>query len=134
MGNVGILGRSPRVLGFACCALLLLGGSQARAQRAEDAVGSDRFTQRSWSQIRPNRDYLNGCVTGYRAFSFSRTGHFVFNRKVHGSWRVDPFGNLILRARDGTPMKLVFDRQRVLSPTQDSALLRRQERYQECPD
>lgn len=134
MGSVGFLGRAIASLGRACCVLVLLGASPAVAQRADDAVGSDRFTQRNWSQIRPNRDYLNGCVTGYRAFTFSQTGHFVFNRKVHGSWRVDPFGNLILRARDGTRIKLVFDRQRGLAPTQDSALLQRQERFQECPE
>jgi len=134
MGIVGILGRPLRRLGHACGALLVLGGSPALAQRSENAVGPDRFTQRYWSQISPNRDYLNGCVTGYQAFSFSQTGYFVFNRKVHGSWRVDPFGNLILRARDGTRLKLLFDRQRGLSPTQDTALLQRRARYQECPE
>lgn len=106
----------------------------ALAQQPEQDVTADRFTQHFWSQSRPDRGYLNGCVTGYRAFTFSADGHFVFDRKLHGTWRPDRLNNLVLRLRDGTTVRLFFDGQRTLTPSLNGGAFRRDQRFQECRD
>lgn len=105
----------------------------AFAQRADEGQGdTSRFTGKYWAQIRPDRAYLNGCVTGYRAFQFADSGYFIFDRKIHGSWRVDRFDNLILRTREGKRIRLVYDHQQTLMPTENGAFLRRDQRFQAC--
>ena len=79
-------------------------------------IHSDVFVGSYWSQIRPNYSYLNGCETGYRAFSFTRDGYFVFDNKVHGSWRVDRLGNLVLRTKEGRQLKLSHNQGGMLVP------------------
>ncbi len=112
----------------------LIWGGQAEAQRADDDDGGhvDRFTNSYWSQSRPDQAYLSGCVTGYRAFQFSNTGYFVFDRRIRGTWRVDRFDNLILKTRDGISFKLFFDHGRTLTPNANNAIVRRDQRFQEC--
>lgn len=68
---------------------------------AQTNLMPEGFTQHNWTQIRPDFGYLNGCTTGYRAFSFGRDSYFIFNRNIHGSWRITPQGNLILRTKNG---------------------------------
>jgi hypothetical protein len=114
--------------------VLATGPLPAAGQPVTGDVHPDRFTSRYWSQSRPDRDYLNGCVTGYRAFQFSDTGYFVFDRRVRGSWRIDPLNNLVLRLRDGTRLKLVFDGAQTLTPSADGTLLRRDQRFTQCRD
>jgi len=87
--------------------LLQLSPSWSLAQtNAGDVSAPDRFILHNWAQIRPDFAYLNGCATGYRAFSFSRDGYFVFNRNVHGVWRVTDQSNLILRTKNGQTITL----------------------------
>jgi hypothetical protein len=74
------------------------------------------FTQHAWAQIRPNYAYLNGCVTGYRAFVFSDDGYFVFNRNIRGWWRITSQGNLILVNRGGQHVTLFYDKHVSLTP------------------
>jgi hypothetical protein len=124
---------------FATCVAVLglalaVGADVVRAQEQPDVIQADRFTTTYWSQIRPDRNYLNGCVTGYRAFQFDQTGYFIFDRRIHGSWRLDQLGNLILRTRDGTRIRLIFDKQQTLMPSATIAFLKREERFQECRD
>jgi hypothetical protein len=90
----------------------------AHAQQDEDqgVVHRDVFTKHYWSQIQPNYFYLNGCSTGYRAFLFNDTGYFLFDNRVHGSWRVDQLGNLRLRTTDGRELRLYYDKVTSLVP------------------
>ncbi len=79
------------------------------------------LTQHSWSQIVPNYDYLDGCVTGYRAFVFTPDGYFVFNGNVHGSWRLTPNNLIRLQTRGngtrpGQILQLRFASSSTLSP------------------
>ena len=58
---------------------------------AEPGSGNDRRNRNSsgnWVQTYPDYSYLDGCHTGDRAFTFQSDHYFVFNLKVHGSWRV----------------------------------------------
>jgi hypothetical protein len=102
------------------CAALFMAtpGGCACAQESPDnlIIHSDDFVGSYWSQIRPNYSYLNGCETGYRAFSFTRDGYFVFDNKVHGSWRVDRLGNLVLRTKEGRQLKLSHNQSGLLVP------------------
>lgn len=123
------------IAGVIVLSTLYLTLGNAHAQRVdEDGGNASRFTGKYWSQIRPDRAYLNGCVTGYRAFQFADSGYFIFDRKVHGSWRVDRFDNLILRTRDGQRIRLIFDKQNTLIPSQNGTFLRRDQRFQECQE
>lgn len=92
-----------------------------------------RFTAVRWSMIYPDRDFEGGCVVGYRAFSFSPTGYFVFNNRVRGSWRIDELGNLKLRTRDGVRFTLVVESSGLRS-FQDLGFIRRAELYAPCTD
>ena len=94
----------------------------------------DRFTQHNWSQIVPNHDYLEGCVTAYRAFQFNQLGYFIFDRTIHGTWRVDSRGNLVLKTRDGKRFTLIYDgRDTLISPHSNSLpFLGPIDRYREC--
>jgi hypothetical protein len=62
--------------------------AQQSAGQDNTNVDINTFTKYYWSQIVPNYSYLNGCVNGYRAFIFTPDGYFVFDGKVHGSWRL----------------------------------------------
>jgi hypothetical protein len=94
---------------LAAVLLLLASLSQAQTEQENPAVTSNRLTQRNWSQIRPNFGYLNGCTTGYRSFYFDQDGYFVFNRNVHGTWRLTPQGSLILRTKSGQTLSLELE-------------------------
>ena len=87
-------------------------GAQEAASVGDPAV----FSRHYWSQIRPDYSYLNGCVTGYRAFVFRDDGYFTFNQHIHGSWRIDQQGNLVVRSKTGQQLILVFDKSGVLAP------------------
>ncbi len=126
--------RRLRFLIWGASGWMIFAAASANAQPADEDTHADRFTNRYWSQSRPDRNYLNGCVTGYRAFMFSDNGYFVFDRRIHGSWRLDQLNNLILRTRDGVRIRLIFDQQQTLSPSANVAFLRRDERFQECRD
>jgi hypothetical protein len=100
-------------------ATLVLGlalSSVAQAQQDESVVHAGVFTKHYWSQIQPNYSYLNGCSTGYRAFLFADTGYFLFDNRIHGSWRVDRLGNLVLRTKEGQDLRLYYDRPTTLHP------------------
>ncbi len=102
-----------------CTALLVVTlVAHATAQQNPDnlIIHSDVFVDSYWSQVRPNYSYLNGCETGYRAFLFTRDGYFVFDRKVHGSWRLDHLGNLVLRTKEGRQLKLSHSPSGMLVP------------------
>jgi hypothetical protein len=97
----------------------------------------ERLTQHYWSQIYPNRDYLDGCLTGYRAFVFDRSGYFVFDRKTHGTWRLDRLGNLALRTREGDVFRLFRVGENGLRPPNADFLpsfLARNQVFQRCTD
>jgi hypothetical protein len=97
----------------------------------------ERLTQHYWSQIYPNRDYLDGCLTGYRAFVFDKSGYFVFDRKTHGTWRVDRLGNLVLRTREGEVFRLSRVGENGLRPPNADFLpsfLARNQVFQRCTD
>lgn len=102
-----------------CAALFMASpGERVSAQESPDnlIMDSDVFVGSYWSQIRPNYEYLNGCETGFRSFSFTRDGYFVFDNKVHGSWRVDRLGNLVLRTKEGKELKLSHNQSGLLVP------------------
>ena len=100
------------------CAALFMAfpGARAIAQESSDSLVVDSFVGTYWSQIRPNYAYLNGCETGFRSFSFTRDGYFVFDNKVHGSWRVDRLGNLVLRTKEGKQLRLAHSQSGLLVP------------------
>jgi hypothetical protein len=97
-------------------AICLFVWTSAGAQEAASVADPAVFSRHFWSQIRPDYSYLNGCVTGYRAFTFRADGYFTFNQHVHGSWRVDQQGNLVLRSKTGQQIILVYDKSGVLAP------------------
>ncbi|HUK57686.1 MAG TPA: hypothetical protein VLV50_00540 [Stellaceae bacterium] len=79
------------------------------------------LTQHKWSQIVPNYAYLDGCVTGYRAFVFTADGYFIFNGNVHGSWRLTNNNLVRLQTRSngtrpGQILQLRFESDNTLSP------------------
>jgi hypothetical protein len=78
-------------------------------------IEPDRFTHHYWAQVQPDYGYLNGCQTGIRAFSFDSTGRFVFNKKIQGSWWVEPNG-IGLRTKDGKRLRLNYDLKSTLTP------------------
>jgi hypothetical protein len=89
--------------------LLLVSAVPSLAQTTDGNAGvtADQLTRHNWAQIRPNFGYLHGCATGYSAFSFGEDGYFVFNRNIHGSWRLTPEGNVILRTKNGQTFTLI---------------------------
>ena len=97
-------------------AICLFIWNSAGAQEATSGPDPAIFSRHYWSQIRPDYSYLNGCVTGYRAFVFRDDGYFTFNQHVHGSWRIDQQGNLVLHSKTGQQLILVFDKFSVLAP------------------
>lgn len=109
--------------------LLLLPATLTLAQPNEGNVGvmPDRFTHHNWAQIRPDFGYLNGCATGYRAFSFGKDGYFVFNRNIHGSWRLTPQGNLVLRTRAGQNIMLLVTGSTLAYPPRNTATVQEEE-------
>jgi len=78
------------------------------------------FTSSKWVQVSPDYSYLNGCVTGYRAFDFSDTGYFTLDNKVHGDWKEGGNGNITIRIRlgpqEGQSILLIFDGTDTLQP------------------
>ena len=116
--------------------IALTGAALGAAEGAGNPVLPDRFSQHNWSQIVPNRDYLHGCVTGYRAFQFNQLGYFIFDRTNHGSWRVDSRGNLVLHTRDGITFTLIYDgHDTLISPhTNKVKFLGPIDRFRECPE
>ena len=88
----------------------------AQTQRYDPTI----FTSSKWVQVVPDYSYLNGCVTGYRAFDFSDDGFFILDNKVHGDWREGGDGNIVIRIRlgpqKGTSVLLIFNGSDLLQP------------------
>lgn len=91
--------------------LLLAAWTQAQADKeaADSQSKPNWLTASNWSQIRPDFGYLNGCTTGYRSFSFTPDGYFVFNRNVRGTWRLTPQGYLLLHTKSGQTLHLFLE-------------------------
>ena len=102
--------------GIVLVTLMLGSGSLAQQVEDEAIVPADVFIGHFWSQIKPDYSYLAGCTTGYRSFYFSETGYFLFDNRVHGSWRVDRLGNLVLRTKAGQQLTLSYNRDITLMP------------------
>jgi hypothetical protein len=68
---------------------------------------------------------------GFDAFEFSPTGYFIYNNRVHGSWRIDTLGNLDLRTRDGLKFRMVVSGSELM-PTADTPFLKRANLYRQC--
>jgi hypothetical protein len=123
----------------ACGALAVLLSATTRSSAVEpqeldpNADVIRRFTATRWSMIVPDKDYEGGCVVGFLAFSFSPTGYFTFNNRIHGSWRIDELGNLKLRTRDGVLFTMLVDGQNMRS-TKTIEFLRRTMIFQRCPE
>lgn len=121
-----------KILAGATCALSLTAAPAfAQIKPPPPDMFPDLFTQHAWSQIYPDFNYPLGCVNGYLAFVFSDNGSFVFNHRVHGSWRLDGQGNLALRTRDGERFKLLYDGGLLVSEVKTS-FIGRFTRFQEC--
>ena len=126
------------LLGVLLIAPVLVSAFAGAARSADNSDGDlvlpDRFTQHNWSQIVPNHDYLEGCVTAYRAFQFNPLGYFIFDRRIHGTWRVDSRGNLVLQTRDGIRFTLIYDgHDTLISPHSNKIkFLGPIDRYREC--
>jgi hypothetical protein len=95
--------------------------AQQSGGTATTAPTIDTFTAHYWAQISPNFDYLNGCSTGYRAFIFTADGYFIYNQRVHGAWRIDQQGNLVLRTKQGQVLRLFWDHSKTLTPSTSSS-------------
>jgi len=141
-------GRRGWRFGAALAVALMFSPALARAQG--QPYDPSIFTAHAWSQIVPNYGYLNACQTGYRAFVFTDDGYFVFDRRVHGSWRETARGTLLLLTRSGftrsQALELLFDGKNTLTPnvpTNTEAqpvnppngifAFRRYDRFQLCP-
>ena len=101
--------------------LVVAGQGVAQSQKTPGApVDETAFTSGNWVQTYPDYSYLDGCTTGERAFTFQSDHYFIFNFKVHGSWRLSSSGNTInLLIRSGpTPsvLQLVYDGSSTLRP------------------
>ena len=110
----------------------------AATARAADPLDWDpessavlRFSAARWSMIYPDRDFEGGCIVGYRAFTFSPTGYFIFDNHIRGSWRIDELGNLKLRTRDGLRFTLIVEGN-TLRPNRDLPFIRRTSLFQRC--
>ena len=101
--------------------LVVAGRGVAQAPKAPAGPADETvFTASNWVQTYPDYSYLNGCTTGERAFTFTSDHYFIFNFKVHGSWRISAIGNTINLVITSGParsnLQLVYDGSSSLRP------------------
>lgn len=129
--------KCSKLLPCLCIALLTLGFHPTRAADNNTETVREHMTKHFWSQIYPNLNYLNGCLTGYRAFVFSPNGYFIFNQRIHGNWRIDWQGNLVLKTQNGQNFRLYRggpDTLRPANSTRIVSFLARNQVFKECKD
>jgi hypothetical protein len=97
------------------------GLAQSTTQNPDQGtIDESQFIGENWVQTYPDYSYLDGCHTGYRAFTFTADHYFVFNLKVHGSWRVSSIGNTldltVLSGPTPSVLQLIYNNGSTLRP------------------
>ncbi|HEY6881025.1 MAG TPA: hypothetical protein VI299_23530 [Polyangiales bacterium] len=104
---------------------------EPKLDQGEDDPSNSVLANTRWSMILPERDYEGGCIMGFMTFRFSPLGYFIFNNKIHGSWRIDALGTVRLRTRDGVRFMLMLQDNQ-LRAVQNLPFLKRGNVFQKC--
>jgi hypothetical protein len=118
---------------FSAAACLAIGADRGRAQdkRGGDLDPRAEFAGTRWYLTIAEREAAEDCDSGYMTFYFDKTGYFMFNRRMRGSWRIDELGNIRLRTRDGLNLILLVQEE-ALAPASNAGFMRRRDVYKRC--